>query len=299
MRAGRRRMASWFQYPTFDSAPNGRMCQQVARTRSSGFNPLNEVTTHPLCPPNRDCGLACAAMALSALLQKPVSVQDIVGEAPQQAAWSIDLAHLLAGRGLKVVLCTRMPGVDTSHARLSFYAAQMEEDAPRVDRLFQAGSQVQSVCGCNGALFGDHPVSGCSGESRVLCLVSAVVPKLGSVQVDRPRLACFPVPTSMQEAAAVGIRVLCASLTDQELLERLSGSLAILLVDKTCSMLGVPGGEYHGHFILVCGFDPRTERFAVMDPSEEGAAPLWLPAARLNAARLVPGTDEDILFLSK
>ncbi|KAL6769290.1 hypothetical protein ACKKBG_A30430 [Auxenochlorella protothecoides x Auxenochlorella symbiontica] len=185
-----------------------------------------------------DCGLACAAMALSALLQKPVSVQDIVGEAPQQAAWSIDLAHLLAGRGLKVVLCTRMPGVDTSHARLSFYAAQMEEDAPRVDRLFQ-------------------------------------------------------------EAAAVGIRVLCASLTDQELLERLSGSLAILLVDKTCSMLGVPGGEYHGHFILVCGFDPRTERFAVMDPSEEGAAPLWLPAARLNAARLVPGTDEDILFLSK
>jgi len=134
VRAGPRRMASWFQYPTFDSAPSGRMCQQVASTRSSGFNPLNEVTTPPLCPPNRDCGLACAAMALSALLQKPVSVQDIVGEAPQQAAWSIDLAHLLAGRGLKVVLCTRMPGVDTSHARLSFYAAQMEEDAPRVER---------------------------------------------------------------------------------------------------------------------------------------------------------------------
>ncbi|EIE26457.1 hypothetical protein COCSUDRAFT_46095 [Coccomyxa subellipsoidea C-169] len=120
-----------------------------------------------------------------------------------------------------------------------------------------------------------------------------------------------------QEAAAAGITVTRRSVSCAELKERmLAGSaLVIALVDKTrlaghsvpamqappispglASRLGL-APSYTGHYIVICGYDPATDRFVIKDPAS-AAEMNSVPCASLEAARHAYGTDEDLLLVT-
>ncbi|KAL4452684.1 hypothetical protein ABPG75_008346 [Micractinium tetrahymenae] len=59
------------------------------------------------------------------------------------------------------------------------------------------------------------------------------------------------------------------------------------------------GGDtgYLGHYIVLCGYDARSDEFELRDPASDRPR-LWIPAARLDAARKCFGTDEDLLLVA-
>mmetsp|Transcript_232 Transcript_232/g.495 ORF Transcript_232/g.495 Transcript_232/m.495 type:complete len:220 (+) Transcript_232:52-711(+) len=77
----------------------------------------------------------------------------------------------------------------------------------------------------------------------------------------------------------------------------LGGFAAIMLVDsgKLHHKLSQER-EYHGHYIVVYGYNPEMNMFAVIDPARRRGYRA-VEAARLEAARLAHGTDEDALFM--
>lgn len=122
-----------------------------------------------------------------------------------------------------------------------------------------------------------------------------------------------------QEAPAAGIVLEQRSVPLQELQSLvLAGQhLVIALVDKytlsssTCQAAaplgtGIPqppprgaaslsGGQYTGHYVLLCGYDAQADEFLLYDPAITEQR-LRVPAARLDAARRYFGTDEDLLL---
>ncbi|KAI7835881.1 hypothetical protein COHA_010226 [Chlorella ohadii] len=58
---------------------------------------------------------------------------------------------------------------------------------------------------------------------------------------------------------------------------------------------GSPIG-YLGHYVVLVGYDARSDEFEYRDPASERAR-LWVPAQRLEAARKCFGTDEDLLLV--
>ncbi|KAK9916795.1 hypothetical protein WJX75_007133 [Coccomyxa subellipsoidea] len=120
-----------------------------------------------------------------------------------------------------------------------------------------------------------------------------------------------------QEAAAAGITVTHRSVSCAELKERMLTGAAIIiaLVDKTrlaghsvpaaavpsitpglASRLGL-APSYTGHYIVICAYDPDTDRFMLQDPAST-AEMNSVPSCSLEAARHAYGTDEDLLLIT-
>lgn len=52
-----------------------------------------------------------------------------------------------------------------------------------------------------------------------------------------------------------------------------------------------------GHYIVICGYCARTERYAIRDPAAESCH-LSISAATFEIARRAFGTDEDLLLVA-
>lgn len=94
---------------------------------------------------NWDCGLACALMVLRAMGVSVVSLQDLHAECKTRSVWTVDVAHLLARHGCKLMFLTVTVGANPDFASETFYKTSMSEDMVRVERLFQDAPQAGIV----------------------------------------------------------------------------------------------------------------------------------------------------------
>ncbi|KAL4421022.1 hypothetical protein ABPG77_008859 [Micractinium sp. CCAP 211/92] len=77
-----------------------------------------------------------------------------------------------------------------------------------------------------------------------------------------------------------------------------SGREAAALEPAAAAGEGSRGGDsgYLGHYIVLCGYDARSDEFELQDPASDRPR-LWITAARLEEARKCFGTDEDLLLV--
>ncbi|KAK9813421.1 hypothetical protein WJX73_007592 [Symbiochloris irregularis] len=111
-----------------------------------------------------------------------------------------------------------------------------------------------------------------------------------------------------ETASAKGIDLQCRSISAEELGKFLAidGHVAIVLLDKgilTGSKAAVQArsceqseSSYAGHYVVLTGFLPTSDRFLMLDPALEPAA-LPVSSTALDAARKAFGTDEDLLLI--
>ena len=92
---------------------------------------------------NWDCGLACTQMVLGVLGDGDVrpSVAVLLERLASPSVWTIDLAYLLTEHHVECEYLTAAALVDASaYQNHAFYTASLDEDAHRVQLLFQAAA---------------------------------------------------------------------------------------------------------------------------------------------------------------
>ena len=77
-------------------------------------------------------------------------------------------------------------------------------------------------------------------------------------------------------------------------------SAAILLVcSNTLKGYPVAAARYAGHYVFLVGYDAHARAVLYLDPSLESSEPQRASLAALTAAVEVPGTDHDIIVITR
>ncbi|KAK9806265.1 hypothetical protein WJX72_007781 [[Myrmecia] bisecta] len=211
---------------------------------------------------NWDCGLACVLMVLRALGIHHQNLQSLSSLCPTTSIWTVDLAHLLRHFGLDVLFTTMTIGANPEYARESFYMENMAEDEQRIQRLFQGASE-----------------AGIRGASEA------------GIRVQRRSVSAHELQSFLMASSH-----LVVALVDKRRLG--SGFLWGHAPDMAClpQYCGMQAG-YTGHYIVICSYDPGTDRFEIRDPASPIES-VTVSATCLDAARRSFGTDEDLLLIS-
>eukprot|EP00039_Didymoeca_costata_P028537 m.21384 g.21384 ORF g.21384 m.21384 type:complete len:220 (+) comp7133_c0_seq1:117-776(+) len=89
---------------------------------------------------NWDCGLACAQMVLN-WHGIEASQESIEKSLKIKSVWTVDLCKCLAEYGLRTEYFTQVIGVNPEHETDSFYSAEFNDDATRVNNLFRNATE--------------------------------------------------------------------------------------------------------------------------------------------------------------
>jgi len=65
--------------------------------------------------------------------------------------------------------------------------------------------------------------------------------------------------------------------------------------DRYLSM-PITGSPYRGHYILICGYNPRTNTYVYKNPSSDKSI-CFIPASLLEQSRKSYGTQQNIIFI--
>jgi len=91
-----------------------------------------------------DCGVACTTMVLRWCAQDPevLSGEKALDTTPMEAPaetplWTIDMYCFLRLRGLAASFSTAVPGINSAHTALAWYAPHIEADRQRVEEMFE------------------------------------------------------------------------------------------------------------------------------------------------------------------
>jgi len=89
-----------------------------------------------------DCGMACTEMVLRAVgvPAAECSLQSLRKHVPASSVWTIDLAYAMRAYGVRFRYCTMTMGVDPTYKNQPFYQETLDEDAIRVEGLFDKAS---------------------------------------------------------------------------------------------------------------------------------------------------------------
>lgn len=229
-----------------------------------------------------DCGLACVEMVLRGVGSEvtPEELRELVGTA---SVWTVDLAFLLAARGVLPVYCTLQVGCNPGFTSEQFYAERLRDDRDRVERLFAR------------ALAQRQPRIEERAVSRAeLCSHLSAGSAVAIVLVDRRRL--YPAQSPPQGAAQAFASALHGAIMPS--VRRLLGGRVEAPRPPPAPHEREGGGSgFTGHYILLLGLSPGDRDAYVMhDPARAcGLVPISCEA--LDRARCAFGTDEDVLLI--
>jgi len=113
---------------------------RVGMPRVQSWNGLHNSVPKEAQADSWDCGLACARMVLLALSceDSECSLGRLREELVSDEVWSIDLAYLLTGFGVRCeyrTVCLDGPLSPSRYASAPFYASSLSDDAARVNAL--------------------------------------------------------------------------------------------------------------------------------------------------------------------
>ncbi|KAK9841393.1 hypothetical protein WJX74_005050 [Apatococcus lobatus] len=97
---------------------------------------------------NWDCGLACVKMVLGAFQVDCPELGVLRSLCATQSVWTVDLAHLLRKFCLDVTFTTLTVGANPQYCNESFYMEHLQEDAERVEQLFQGAQEAGIFVEC-------------------------------------------------------------------------------------------------------------------------------------------------------
>jgi len=271
-----------------------------------------------------DCGLACADGVLRAAGAR--ALPDALWARVERAGrsvWTVDVAELLARRGLGLTLYTALAGVDPAHARRAFYGS-LDRDEERVPRKFAALARVAerraaALAEARAGAAGSRDGAGTAPAAAAAPAVAAV-PAVAAAGAAGAACASGAAPPDDEPdplpPGAVAVRA-GARLAQPRMLRLLArGRAAFLaLVDARflacarCAPAAAaaaaaapgaePAGEYRGHFVVLTGVS-RAGDVEYADPAAgacAGALRCAIEPARLERARSSPGTDDDVIEL--
>ena len=102
-------------------------------------------------------------------------------------------------------------------------------------------------------------------------------------------------------ASIEGFSARDATLSARELCDTMRNDdhLALLLVDHRYISNAdfEPDGDFHGHYVLLVGYDAEFDAYLVRDPALKAGKALLVGAGTLEKARLSDGTDQDIILI--
>ena len=298
---------------------------------------------------NWDCGLACALMVLKALVNKAdadpsearlprahaarrADLPTLRRMVRTQSVWTIDLAHLLASFELcDVAFYTVTLGANPAFSSETFYRDSIEDDASRVRALFEGAADAgvlvekRSVCVRNLKRWA------ASSEWILVVLVDkrALVSSENGFGFDGANDdERVEKRTLTNDDSRHGVAAVCApekkTPSADAILDRVFGAEKNKnphprafssreekekIKTSSSSPRQTPFDGYTGHYVVVCGYDERTDCFCVRDPavppSKNALRTLSddpncaVPASALETARRAFGTDEDLLLVRR
>ncbi|EKX39016.1 hypothetical protein GUITHDRAFT_114894 [Guillardia theta CCMP2712] len=208
-----------------------------------------------------DCGLVCCQMCLK-WVNRPQSFSALTRRCPTKSTWSIDLAFLLHGFGVKARYYTITWGANQSYTEIEYYKENLQSDASRVNDLFN-----------NAAARGLH-----------VELKSLVIDQIIEALVKD---TCVIMILGCADASAMlkGKQ----SETGEEAgqgTERMPHSLPSVGIDT----------GFVGHYVILIAYHTEKQMFEIADPGVEAERRLIQKDA-LEHARKQHGTDEDLLVI--
>jgi len=206
-----------------------------------------------------DCGFCCMSMILGYTKRENSDLESLKKLHLGTVVWTVNLAYMLKDFGMKFGFYTTQKQISANYETDIF---SLQQDAPEVETFHKAIA-------------------------------------LAKERVDK--------------AVTNGIRIEERELTSQELKEKISsGHVAILLINSlifgclecqhqlfnedTFCTLPVNGTPYRGHYIVICGYNPKQDVYLFKNPS--GDRPVcYVPAALIEESRKSFGTQQNIILV--
>jgi hypothetical protein len=225
-----------------------------------------------------DCGIACALMVLISLEKDDKHEDDVKGSTCSESiidkslrtlsspfletksVWTIDVALILAKRGVNVKLYTTFDissmTINQEYKNFDFYRDHYDNDSRRIPALFQEFYQLMSTTSAKSTL--------------IVCQLS--------LEVLKSNLLC--------SGSSYGV-ILYIILVDSNILNRIKCSIKKNQQDLTNT-------SFNGHFIILTRYDPSNDQFEFIDPASPHEQ-CFTSSTNLDKARSSLGTDDDII----
>ena len=239
-----------------------------------------------------DCGLACARMVLGVLGDVTPSPALLKERVAGESVWTIDLAYLFSDFNVTCEYWTKTPTVEeAAYQGSSFYSSSLEEDARRVNTLFQRaadeGVKVRKATLSAAELWNLMREE----DTLVIALVDA--------QLLHQRVVTGHTDRS---GDAGGTKETKSSPRGRKNASPPRGKNKSPRKDRPTSANRVEskkGGveaSFSGHYVLLVGLDDERGGFLINDPARDDER-TFVHSDALEAARRAEGTDEDLLLV--
>lgn len=207
-----------------------------------------------------DCGIACVLMVL---LREECNDHKIEEELKTlslpfletRSVWTIDLALILARRGVSVKLYTSCDGMKDEYKDYDFYRDHYENDLHRLPALFDEFNNLMT----KSQQYSSTPITRC--RLPLDALKSNLITSIFIVLVDLNILDC---------------KNCSIKKTLPDLINPASSS------------------SFNGHFIILTSYELATDLFEFVDPASPHER-CFTTSINLEKARSSLGTDDDIL----
>ncbi|KAF2072253.1 hypothetical protein CYY_006429 [Polysphondylium violaceum] len=187
---------------------------------------------------------------------------ELSGMLNTQSIWSIDLSHVLKCYDIKHTFVTNSPFARDSHAQLSFYKDDWDEDSARVENLFRETMM-------------NNPDN--------LSIISSPLPITAIIEHLR---SLQPIILLVDSCC-----LCCSSCVKPSRSTFHYQSTNTTTNDNDDSI-------FMGHFIILIGFDDILDQIIYIDPSSNNDRCV-MDVKDIDRARLKPGTDMDTIFIYK
>ena len=170
-------------------------------------------------------------MVLRALGHKS-SLRQLTQRAQSESLWTIDLAHILHGNGVKFKFFTTLLGANPAYHSEDFYRATLDDDSQRVSELFERAVRNDSM---------------------------------------HVELRSF-APAEFRELIRPNDSIVMALVDQRRLYPPMSASFLPPPASSFLARFIAGKSAYAGHFVLIAGMDAAHDAYVVMDPARDDAA---------------------------
>jgi len=206
-----------------------------------------------------DCGLCCMSMILGHIKRVNSDLESLKKLHLGTVVWTVNLAYMLKDFGMKCTFYTKEKQISANYETDIF---SLQQDAPEVETFHKA-----------------------------LALAK-----------DR-----------VHQADINGVLIEERELTSQELKDRISsGHVAIILINSlifaclecqhelfnedTYCTLPFTGTPYRGHYIVICGYNPKEDIYIFKNPSADCSF-CYIPSSLIEQSRKSFGTQQNIILV--
>jgi len=206
-----------------------------------------------------DCGLCCLSMVLSSLERSDSDLDSLKKLHLGTVVWTVSLAYLFKSYNLPVKFFTISAKISANYETDIF---SLQQDAPEINTFHQALVLAQSrveQANQNGIFIEERELSNDELKEYILKDYVALV-LINSLFFDC--MECNPI---------------------------------MFNEDRYLSM-PLTGSPYRGHYILICGYNPRSNTYVYKNPSSDKTI-CFIPASLLDKSRKSYGTQHNIILI--